>query len=84
MVPVDIDEGVLKQISSITGGKYFRATNNKKLKEIYHEIDKLEKTKIEVTSYKNTHELFYSWLGGGLILIFLELGLSKTILRKIP
>ncbi len=84
MIPVEIDENVLTQISTITGGKYFRADNNKKLKEIYNEIDKLEKTKIEITPYNHTYELFYSWLSGGLILIFLELGLSKTILRKIP
>ena len=84
MVPVEIDENVLNQISNITDGKYFRATNNKKLRDIYNEIDKLEKTKIEVTQYSNKHELFYSWLGSGIILIFLELGLSKTILRKIP
>ena len=84
MVPVEIDEKVLKEISKITDGQYFRADNNRKLRDIYNQIDKLEKTKIEVTSYKNVHELFYSWLGGGIILIFLELGLSKTILRKIP
>jgi Ca-activated chloride channel family protein len=84
MVPVEIDEGVLQQIASITNGKYFRATNNKKLEDIYKEIDKLEKSKIEVTSYRNAKELFYGWLGGGLVLFLFEVGLARTIFRKIP
>ena len=84
MVPVEIDEDVLKEISGITDGKYFRATNNRALKEIYEKIDKLEKTKIEITSYRNAKELYYSWLGGGLIFLLMELGLSGTIFRKIP
>ena len=84
MVPVEIDEGVLKQIASMTDGKYFRATNNQKLEDIYKEIDKLEKSKIEVTSYRNAKELFYGWLGGGLVLLLFEVGLTRTIFRKIP
>ncbi|HVO75672.1 MAG TPA: VWA domain-containing protein [Ignavibacteriaceae bacterium] len=84
MMPVEIDENVLQQIAQITSGKYFRATNNKKLEQIYNEIDKLEKTKVEITSYRNATELFYGWLGGGLVLLLFEFGLSKTLLRKIP
>lgn len=84
MVPVEIDENVLKEIAKITEGEYFRATDNKKLEEIYETIDKLEKTKVEITSYKNAKELYYSWLGGGVILLLLELGLSGTILRRLP
>lgn len=84
LVPVEIDENILKQISNMTGGKYFRATNNKKLEDIYTEIDKLEKTRVEVTSFKNKKELFLPWLAIGLALIFIELSLSKTILRKLP
>jgi Ca-activated chloride channel family protein len=84
MVPVEIDEGVLKQIASGTNGKYFRATNNKKLEDIYKEIDKLEKSKVEITSYRNAKELFYGWLGGGLFLLIFEIGLARTIFRKIP
>jgi Ca-activated chloride channel family protein len=68
----------------MTNGKYFRATNNKKLEDIYQEIDRLEKTKIEVTSYRNAKELFYPWLGIGLVLLLMELWLSKTVFRKIP
>ncbi len=84
MVPVEIDEAMLTKIANITGGEYFRATNNRALEEIYNKIDKLEKTKIEITSYKNASEKYYSWLWGGLILLIVELGLSRTILRKLP
>jgi len=84
MVPVEIDEAVLQKISGLTDGQYFRATNNRALKEIYNKIDKLEKTKIEITSYKNASEKYHSWLWWGLILILIEMGLSKTILRKLP
>ena len=84
MVPVEIDEAVLQKISSITDGQYFRATNNRALKEIYNKIDKLEKTKIEITSYKNAREKYHSWLWWGMILLLVELGLSRTILRKLP
>ena len=84
MVPVEIDEAVLQKISDITDGQYFRATNNSALREIYNKIDKLEKTKIEITSYKNASERYHKWLWGGLILLLVELGLSKSILRKLP
>ncbi len=84
MVPVEIDETVLKEIARVTDGKYFRATDNKSLENIYDTIDKLEKTKIEVTSYQQAKELFYPWLGSGLFLLIMELGLAKTLLRKYP
>jgi Ca-activated chloride channel family protein len=84
MAPVEIDEAVLQKISNITDGQYFRATDNKTLEDIYNKIDKLEKTRIEVTSYRNAKELFYGWLGGGIVLLFLEVSLSRTVLRKIP
>ncbi len=84
MVPVEIDENLLKQISSTTGGKYFRATNNKKLADIYSEIDKMEKTRVEVTSYRNAKELFSTWAILGLIFLLAETALSKTYLRKLP
>jgi Ca-activated chloride channel homolog len=84
MMPVEIDESVLRQISGITGGEYFRATDNKTLKDIYDKIDKLEKSKVEITSYRNAKELFYGWLEGGLFLLVLEVGLSKSIFRRIP
>ncbi len=84
MVPVEIDENVMKQISAITGGKYFRATNNRKLVEIYEEIDRLEKTRVEVTSYRNAKELFYGWVFVGLFLLLADIGLSRTYFKKLP
>ena len=84
MIPVEIDEAVLKKISVITGGEYFRATDNKTLKDIYNTIDKLEKSRVEITSYRNAKELFYPWLGVGLFLLVLEVGLSKTIFNRLP
>lgn len=84
MVPVEIDEAILKKIAEITGGQYFRATNNRALEEIYNKIDKMEKTKIEITSYRNAKELFAGWLAIGFALLLFELIASKTILRKLP
>ncbi len=84
MVPVEIDENTLKQIASITGGKYFRATNNRKLREIYNEIDKMEKTRVKVTSYKHASEKFYPFAAAGLILLLLEILLSNTYLKSLP
>lgn len=84
MVPVEIDEGVLQKVADITGGKYFRATGNQKLKEIYKEIDQLEKTRVEVTSFRNANEKFYSWAFAGLLLILAEVLLSSTYLKKLP
>lgn len=84
MMPVEIDEAVLKEIATITNGQYFRATNNKTLSQIYAEIDQMEKTRVEVTSYRNAKELFYSWLLGGLLILFFEVGLSRSLLRRLP
>ncbi len=84
MVPVEIDEPLLKKVAQETSGKYYRAVNNRKLEQIYSEIDKLERSKIEVTSYRNARELFYGWLSAGLILLLFEIILSKIILRRIP
>lgn len=84
MVPVEIDENLLKQISSITGGKYFRATNNKKLAQIYNEIDKMEKTRVEVTSYRHAKELYFWWAFLGMSLILSQVIILKTYLKRIP
>jgi Ca-activated chloride channel family protein len=81
---VQIDEELLRKIADQTGGKYFRATDNRTLKTIYQEIDKLEKTKIEVTQFRHYKEEFYSaGVFGGLFML-IELFLSLTIFRKIP
>lgn len=84
MIPFPIDEGLLKDIANATGGQSFVASNNRTLEEIYRKIDQLEKSRIEVTSYRNAAELFSGWLDAGMILLLLELVLSKTILKKIP
>jgi Ca-activated chloride channel family protein len=84
MIPVDLDEKTLTAVAEMTDGKYFRATDNRKLKAIYKEIDQLERTKIEVTAYKRYSELFYGWLGAGLLVLLLEVGMAGTVLRKIP
>ncbi len=84
LVPVEIDEKTLATVAEMTGGKYFRATDNGKLKAIYGEIDQLERTKVEVTAYKRTTELFFSWLALGVTLMLFEIGLGTTVFRKIP
>ncbi|HTX19843.1 MAG TPA: VWA domain-containing protein [Bacteroidota bacterium] len=84
MMPVDLDEKALSQIAEITDGKYFRATDNATLKKIYKEIDQLEKTRIEVRSYRRYSELFYSYVGLALFLVVLDVGVSSTWLRKMP
>ncbi len=84
MVKVDIDEKTLNEVAKITGGNYYRATNNKKLEEIYKIIDKLEKTRVEITSYRKAKELFYIWVAIGLALILLEFILTRTYLQKLP
>ncbi len=83
-VPVEIDEGILKGISSETGGKYFRATQTSQLKNIYAEIDKLEKTRIEVTTFRHKSEEFHPLVILALLLLALERLLQYTILKKLP
>ncbi|HDZ13062.1 MAG TPA: VWA domain-containing protein, partial [Bacteroidetes bacterium] len=83
-MPVDIDENLLKQIASITGGKYFRATNTNSLREIYKEIGKMEKTKIHVKEYTKYKELFVGFLLTALIILIIEILLRNTKFRKIP
>jgi len=84
MMQVDLDEKTLVSVASMTGGKYFRATDNEKLKAIYREIDQLERTKIEVTAYRRYTELFPKWLAFGMVMLIAELGLGATVLRKVP
>lgn len=81
---VEIDEEVLKEIARITKGRYFRATNEDKLKEIYEAIGEMEQTKIEVKEYTRYEEYFIYFLTVGLLLLLLELVLSNTYFKKIP
>ncbi|WP_149304304.1 vWA domain-containing protein [Pareuzebyella sediminis] len=82
MRQVEIDEALLKDIAKVTGGKYFRATDNQKLEAIYEEINKLEKTEIEEFKYYKYEEKFRSWvfLAGGLLL--LEWVLRNSLFRS--
>ncbi len=83
-VEVQIDEQLLTQIANATDGKYFRATNNKKLQSIFEEIDKMEKTKIEVTEFKRYTEEYLFWLLAAFLLFVIELLLRYTWLRTLP
>ena len=82
-IKVEIDEKLLTTIANSTGGKYFRANNNQKLDEIYQEIDKLERSKIEVTEFRRLHEEFYPLVAMALALLLLEFLLRKTIFRTL-
>ncbi len=81
-VKVEIDEKLLNEIADMTGGKYFRATNNNKLKEIYDDIDKLEKSDIEEFKYYNVQEKYRLFLLPALMLIGLEMILKFTLFRS--
>ena len=81
---VEIDEATLRQIANITGGRYFRATDTESLKKIYDEIDKLEKTRIEVEYFTKYEELFPAFVWLGLIFLLVDILLRNTIFRKIP
>lgn len=83
-MPVEIDEQLLSQISQMTDGKYFRATNNRKLKEIYQSIDKLEKSKIDVKELNKKYDeyMWFAILAG--ILLLSEIVLRETTFRSIP
>ncbi|MGL4779706.1 MAG: vWA domain-containing protein [Bacteroidales bacterium] len=83
-MPVDIDENVLKQIASMTGGQYFRATDNKSLKGIYDEIDKLEKTKMKTSQYSKKYEQFKYFALAAFIFLLIQVVLRYTVYRKIP
>lgn len=84
MVPVEIDEPLLQKIATGTGGKYFRATDNQKLESIYQEIDRLERTRIEVSSFKRKSEKFIFFVSAGLVLLLLSRLLGFTWLRRLP
>lgn len=79
---VEIDEELLEEIAEVTGGKYFRATNNKKLVEIYNEINKLEKTEIEEKKYYNYEEKYRPLILLAGLLLLIELLLRNTIFRS--
>ncbi len=81
---VEIDEKTLTAMADMTGGKYFRATDNAKLKAIYDEINQLEKSKVEVLEHISYHELFLVWVLAALGLLLAEFLLSNLVLKRIP
>jgi len=81
---VQIDEELCANISGLTGGKYFRAQNESKLREIYKEIDEMEKTKINVSQYSRKTEHFLPFLILGAVFFLLEIILRYTLLKSIP
>ena len=83
MTKVEIDEELLKNVASKTGGLYFRATDNKKLAEIYNEINKLEKTEVEEIKYSDSEEKYRLLIIAAIGLIFVELILKYTVFRSI-
>jgi len=83
-VPVEIDEQTLTQIAQMTGGLYFRADNNTALKNIYNEIDKMEKTKMSVQEYSKKYEQYFIFVLLALVCFVLELLLKYTWLKNIP
>jgi Ca-activated chloride channel homolog len=79
-----MDEGLMSRVAETTGGKYFRAVDPKALENVFAEINKLEKSKVEVKRYYRYSERFYSWVIIGLCLIVLGLALSDTYFRRLP
>lgn len=84
MADVEIDEELLREISSMTGGKYYRAVNDEALREIYAEINELETSKVQVTNYQTYEELFLMWVVLGLLCLGLEFLFDKVVLNRLP
>ncbi len=83
-LPVEIDEELLTEIAVMTGGRYYRATDNEKLKEIYEEINQLERSKVEVENFTKYHDEYFIFLLIGVILLISELIFKYLYLRQIP
>ncbi|MGA3285076.1 MAG: VWA domain-containing protein [Verrucomicrobiota bacterium] len=83
-VPVDVDEDTLQKIADMTGGKYYRADNAERFREIYAEIDKLEKTEAIINKYTQFKELFPWFVSCGLVVLLIELVLGQTVFRRLP
>ena len=83
-VPVEIDTKTLEDIASVTNGHFYRATNTGELKQIYKDIDKLEKTNMDVKKFSKHYDNFQPFVLAALIVLLLEILLRTTILRRIP
>ena len=84
MMESDLNEKELAAIAKMTGGRYFRAQNAEELKEIYSEIDKMEKTEIKSVSHVSWSEYFYLWLWIGFLILLAEMILQNTVFKRIP
>ncbi len=84
MADVEIDEALLREIAAKTNGQYFRASDNKALKEIYSQINELEKSKVEITHYTSYNELYMGWLLLALILLAAEFLMARMVLNRLP
>ena len=83
-MPVDLDEPTMRQIADVSGGAYFRATDNESLSAIYQKIDQLEKTKLSTRNYHTTYEEFFIFVLAAALLLLLEFILRSTVLRTNP
>ena len=83
-MPVEIDTNTLREIAATTDGNFYRATNNVELKKIYKDIDKLEKTKMNVTKFSKKYEAYEPFALAAIICLLLEIVLRTTVLRRIP
>ncbi len=83
-IPAEIDEKTLKTIASTAGGRYYRATNNRELRQIYDDIDKLEKSKLTVERFSKRYDVFVPFAFAALVVLLLEVLLRTTLLRRIP
>jgi len=81
---VEMDEPLMREIAQLTGGQYYRATTEQELEQIYAQIDQLEKSEIEITSYKRYGELFRWFVLCAVVLVFMEFLLRYTVLRTTP
>lgn len=83
-IPVEIDTKTLSDIAATTDGNFYRATNNRELKQIYKDIDKLEKTKMEVKTFSKRYEAYQPFAMAAIATLLLELLLRITVFRRIP
>ena len=83
-VPVEIDTKMLSDIAAATDGEFYRATNNRELARIYQEIDKLEKSKLNVKQFSKRYEAYQPYAIAAMILLLLEILLRITVFRKLP
>ena len=81
-IPVEIDTKTLKGIAATSDGNYYRATNNKELRQIYRDIDKLEKSRLQVKKFSKRYEAFQPFVLGALLMLLLEILLKYTLLRR--